>query len=188
MGRDDHPGQPRFPIFPAGCKPIVGAGTSADHRPGAGGHGPSQPDFVLRCDDDHIRPVAMFTDGFEFHCHPNNRLADDMQKRRAIVESGNYHVWSITWDDLTTDRPEHPMVCHPQVAKTLAEYAGKANGMKLPDAGQVIRNGMEQLKAFLHNPVGANWKVLAHFTAFWPLQLLYGKRRVFQTELRQGPG
>jgi DEAD/DEAH box helicase domain-containing protein len=147
---------------------------------------PSQPDFLLRCDDDDIRPVAVFTDGFEFHCHPNNRLADDMRKRRAILESGHYHVWSITWDDLTTDRPEHPMVCHPQVAKTLAEHAGKANGMKLPDAGLVVRNGMEQLKAFLHNPVGANWKVLAHFTAFWPLQLLYGKRRVFQTDLRQG--
>jgi DEAD/DEAH box helicase domain-containing protein len=41
---------------------------------------PSQPDFLLRCDDDDIRPVAVFTDGFEFHCHPNNRLADDMHK------------------------------------------------------------------------------------------------------------
>jgi DEAD/DEAH box helicase domain-containing protein len=78
------------------------------------------------------------------------------------------------------------MVCHPQDAKTLSDFAGKVNGMKLPDAGMVVRNGMEQLKAFLHNPVGANWKVLAHFTAFWPLQRLYGTRRVFQTDLRQG--
>jgi len=107
---------------------------------------PSQPDFLLRCDDDDIRPVAVFTDGFEFHCHPNNRLADDMHKRRAILESGHYHVWSITWDDLTTDRPEYPMVCHPQDAKTLVDFAGKVNGMKLPDAGMVVRNGMVQVK------------------------------------------
>ena len=60
----------------------------------------SKPDFLLRSDDDRIKPVAIFTDGFEFHCHPNNRLADDMWKRRAILESGNYRLWSVTWNDL----------------------------------------------------------------------------------------
>lgn len=44
---------------------------------------PSQPAFLLRSDDDRIKPVAIFTDGFEFHYHPNNRLADDMQRRGA---------------------------------------------------------------------------------------------------------
>ena len=61
---------------------------------------PSQPDFLLQCDDVHIKPLAIFTDGFEYHCSPNNRLADDLHKRRAILESGNYLVWSVTWDDL----------------------------------------------------------------------------------------
>ena len=58
---------------------------------------PSQPDFLLRCDGPHLRPLAIFTDGFEYHCYPNNRLADDLQKRRAILDSSNYLVWSLTW-------------------------------------------------------------------------------------------
>jgi DEAD/DEAH box helicase domain-containing protein len=45
----------------------------------------------------------MFTDGFEFHAHPGqptSRLADDAVKRRSVLESGTYRVWSITWQDL----------------------------------------------------------------------------------------
>ena len=84
----------------------------------------SQPDFVLRGDDDRIKPVAIFTDGFEFHCHPANRLAGDMNKRRAIGESGKYHVWSVTWDDLDSANADHVMVCHAQVGQVLQQYAG----------------------------------------------------------------
>lgn len=43
----------------------------------------SQPDFILRCDDDRIKPIAIFTHGFQYHCHPENRIADDMRKRCA---------------------------------------------------------------------------------------------------------
>ena len=54
-----------------------------------------RPDFLLTCDDGAVPPVAIFTDGFEFHCFPNNRIADDLRKRRAILDSGNYLVWSV---------------------------------------------------------------------------------------------
>jgi len=144
----------------------------------------SQPDFLLSCDDDPIKPVAIFADGFEFHCFPNNRLADDMNKRRAIVESGKYHVWSVTWEDLTTEHPDHVMVCHQAVAGTLVEYAGKAKGMTLPDARLIVRNGMEQLKAFIKRPIFAGWKTLADFAGFWPLQLIYTKRKVLMADLQ----
>jgi DEAD/DEAH box helicase domain-containing protein len=143
----------------------------------------SQPDFLLSCDDDDIKPVAIFADGFEYHCFPHNRLADDMRKRRAIIDTGKYHVWNVTWEDLMTDKPEHVMVCHQPVASTLLEYASKAKGIVVPDARLVVRNGIEQLKAFIRKPVASGWKVVADFAVFWPLGLLYDKRKVVFPQL-----
>lgn len=143
----------------------------------------SQPDFLLSCDDEDIKPTAIFADGFEFHCYPHNRIADDMNKRRAIVESGKYHVWSVTWEDLVTEKPEHVMVCHQQVASTLLEYASKAKGIVVPDARLIVRNGIEQLKAFVKRPVASGWRVLADFSLFWPLGLIYSKRKVLYKQM-----
>jgi DEAD/DEAH box helicase domain-containing protein len=147
---------------------------------------PSQPDFLLRCDDDRIKPLAIFTDGFQFHCHPVNRLADDMQKRRAIVESGNYHVWSVTWDDLDPTNAEQVMVCHAPVAQVLQQYANAARGQGkvVPEARRLIRNGMQQLKAFLDTPHAAGWAQLASFAVYYPLQMLAVKRTNGAHDLR----
>mgnify|MGYP000855222625 CR=1 FL=1 len=147
---------------------------------------PSQPDFLLRCSDESVIPVAIFTDGFEYHCHPTNRLADDMKKRRAILESKGYHVWSITWDDVTTATPDHPMVFDPMTAQLVERYASTAgaNGMKMPDARLLNRNGMEQLKAFISSPEEAGWSSIARFSLFLPLQMLAKERLVADTELQ----
>jgi len=146
----------------------------------------SQPDFLLRSDEERIKSVAIFTDGFEFHCHPNNRLADDMRKRRAIVESGNYHVWNVTWTDLEPQNVEHAMVCLQPVVQVLEKFAGasRGHGKVVPDARRIVRNGMEQLKAFLECPHAAGWTQLASFAAFWPLQMLAAQRTVVQNDLR----
>ena len=96
----------------------------------------SQPDFLLQRDDDYVKPMAIFTDGFEYHCAPTNRLADDIRKRRAILESGNYWMWSVTWDDVTTDESDTPLVCHPTLAQFLQQFASlaQAHGQTLSDA------------------------------------------------------
>jgi len=146
---------------------------------------PSQPDFLLSCDDDDVKPVAIFADGFEFHCYPHNRLADDMRKRRSIVESGKYHVWNVTWEDLVSDKPEHILVCPQQIASLLQQFAGNAKGMVLPDAKRTVRHGMEQLKAFIQAPFASGWKVLADFVMVWPLNMLCDKRRVKSHELNE---
>ena len=146
----------------------------------------SQPDFMLRSDDDRIRPLAIFTDGFQFHCHPNNRLADDFQKRRAILESGRYHVWNLTWDDLEPAQAAHPMVCHEPIAQRLQQFATamRERGMIVPDARLIVRNGLEQLKAFLATPHAPGWAQLAAQTAYFPLQLLAAQRTVDAQALR----
>lgn len=43
------------------------------------------------------RPVAVFADGWAYHRHS---LRDDARKRSALVASGKYWVWSVTWDDV----------------------------------------------------------------------------------------
>lgn len=62
------------------------------------------PDFVMypivaTGHDCPWKPVAVFTDGFEYH---KNEMADDTCKRAAIARSGKYRVWSITWRDVET--------------------------------------------------------------------------------------
>jgi DEAD/DEAH box helicase domain-containing protein len=147
---------------------------------------PSQPDFLLRCDDERIKPVAIFTDGFQFHCHPVNRLADDMQKRRAIVDSGTYHVWQLTWDDLHSANPAPVMVCPAPVAQMLQQYAAAARqqGKVVPDPHGILGNGLEQLKAFLMTPHAPGWTQLAAFVMYYPLQLLTARRTVNGHALR----
>lgn len=58
-----------------------------------------RPDFVFR----PVRitgtqkPVAVFTDGFTFH---KDHVADDFLKRMAIIQSGKYRVWSLSYNDV----------------------------------------------------------------------------------------
>lgn len=67
---------------------------------------PSRPDFILRphkVDSSNPRTIAVFTDGFAFHVQPHlaqARIHDDLTKRQALVASGRYWVWSITWEDV----------------------------------------------------------------------------------------
>lgn len=140
----------------------------------------SQPDFILRCDDDRVKPIAIFTDGFQYHCHPENRIADDMRKRRAILDSGKYYVWSITWDDLDPAKADHVMVCAAPVAQRLSQYAQamKSQARVVPDAKGVLRNGLEQLRAFIMTPHAPGWTQLATHVVFFPLQLLSAQRTV----------
>lgn len=43
------------------------------------------------------KPVAVFTDGFTFH---KDNVADDFLKRMAILQSGKYRVWSLSYNDV----------------------------------------------------------------------------------------
>lgn len=58
-----------------------------------------KPDFVFRPvrTTGSQRPVAVFTDGFSIH---KDRVADDTLKRQAIMQSGKYRVWSLSYNDV----------------------------------------------------------------------------------------
>ena len=60
---------------------------------------PSRADFVFypAREDARIKPVVVFTDGFMFH---KDRIGRDMAQRMAIVRSGRFLVWSVTFRDV----------------------------------------------------------------------------------------
>lgn len=60
---------------------------------------PCKADFVFypARTKDKLKPVVIFTDGFKFH---KDRIDKDMDQRMALVKSGKYHVFSLTWNDV----------------------------------------------------------------------------------------
>ena len=146
----------------------------------------SQPDFLLRSDDGKVKPIVIFTDGFQYHCHPNNRLADDFNKRRSILASGNYHVWNITWDDLKPVNHEEILVSHAPVAGLLTRYqkAEASSGKIVPSSKKILGNGFVQLQEFICTPHKSGWSQLAMFVSYYPLKMLVAERKVNSTEFR----
>ena len=132
-----------------------------------------QPDFMLRCDDAAVKPLAIFTDGFEYHVQPEleeSRLADDINKRRATIESGKYHVWSITWDDLSDDAGKSDLnfLHTPVVENVLQKHAAqklKSSGIPIPNIAACAANPWQQFKAFLLCPYRQAWTLLAESAA-----------------------
>ena len=128
---------------------------------------PCQPDFLIFCDDAAVRPIAVFTDGFEFHAEPDkplSRLPDDAAKRRAILASGRYWIWNITWHDLLDEPGTEPVLVAPKVREVLSnKYMPvlKAHGVVCPSAADAVGNGLRQLLAFLNRPEAAGWMHVA---------------------------
>lgn len=56
-----------------------------------------------------LKPIAVYTDGFECHQHS---IPDDFYKRQAIVQSGNYWIWSIAWKDIPAHQPDRRYFCN----------------------------------------------------------------------------
>lgn len=69
-----------------------------------GVHVPCRPDFVASCTSHSgVLPIALFCDGLAYHAcpdKPESRLGDDVRKRQAILDSGRFRIWSVTWKDL----------------------------------------------------------------------------------------
>ena len=72
--------------------------TQADLGASDGVVEPSRPDFLIRTARPAAGqlPVAVFTDGFEFH---RDTTDADSLKRMALIRGG-FLVWSLTWHDL----------------------------------------------------------------------------------------
>jgi DEAD/DEAH box helicase domain-containing protein len=129
-----------------------------------------QPDFLLSCDDDSVKNLAVFTDGFDPHVHPQepeSRLPDDFQKRRAIFKSGNFHVWSITWDDLA-ENADHSFTVKEPVRNMMSGQVQRARtqGRLLPNHRMATGNPWLQFQAFLQRPLADAWREMLEPVVF----------------------
>ncbi|MEH6628801.1 MAG: DEAD/DEAH box helicase [Motiliproteus sp.] len=141
---------------------------------------PCQPDFMLRCTDSSVKDIAIFTDGFEPHVHPGeptSRLTDDIRKRRAIVESGQYFVWSITWEDLEKE-PQPFKYLHPSLVDKLLPKKWsqiRNSGHQVPALKDYSGNLWQQLQAFILAPDISSWRKIAEHISGIGLFLLAGR-------------
>ena len=160
--------------------------TQADLGASDGVVEPSRPDFLIRpARSEPVRPpVAVFTDGFEFH---RDATDADSLKRMALVRAG-FLVWSLTWHDL-----EFVFGKAPDVPDLLA--GAKAGGdmatlqRKLDDRWNtaVLRSRLAEptlmlLVNYLRAPEPARWKQ-AVFTALFGL---FDRERMLSGALRVG--
>ena len=80
---------------------------------------PSKPDFVFWPSDTAKKAIAVFLDGFAFH---NNIVHDDSIKRDALIKSGKFIVWSLSWNDLK--KPDEDYALQTLDARLMSNPAG----------------------------------------------------------------
>ena len=147
---------------------------------------PCRPDFLIRParPEPGQRPVAVFTDGFEFH---RDQADADSLKRMALIRAG-FLVWSLTWHDLEFvfgKAPDVPdLLAGTQASgamaalqRTLDARWGTAN----------LRAGLAEptltlLVNYLQAPEPCRWKQ-AVFTALFAL---FDQGRMLSGKLRAG--
>ncbi|PHV63128.1 Zn-binding domain-containing protein [Cyanobacterium aponinum] len=62
---------------------------------------PSRADFVFYpTKKEQSKPIAIFTDGWQYHC---DRISSDFSQRMAINKTGEYYIWSLTWQDVESE-------------------------------------------------------------------------------------
>ncbi len=94
-------------------------------------------DFVLRPASVATgrKPIAVFLDGFQHH---RARVGHDMLQRMSLLSSGEYDVWTFTWQDVdagfSRDTALPPMLLHPD-GRALKEWYRK---LRLGTWAQVV--------------------------------------------------
>jgi DEAD/DEAH box helicase domain-containing protein len=122
---------------------------------------PSRADFVIRSarSKDSIKPIAVFLDGYAYH---RDRVGEDMAQRMAIIQSGKFHIWSLSWYDVENKfKPQKTF--YVDFMDTSMLPAGKSfndmlNGYKLSDLkGLHKKNSFDLLIQYLQNPEDTKW-------------------------------
>jgi len=140
----------------------------------------SQADFVLWPQKPSgVKPVVVFTDGFAYHVKPELNLggiADDILKRRSLIDSGKFVVMTVVWDDVKAFENDESLDFHffnpHQIAFYEQGLAGLNNAMP---KNMLKKNAVELLLTLLANPnvdiwaQGASLMVLAALRPLRPM-------------------
>lgn len=138
----------------------------------------SKPDFVInaaRAEDDFL-PIAIFMDGYEYHQHS---VTEDTLKRLALVESGGYYQWSLTWADVNEQFAKSHSVSRNPFNENQNEILGAQKKQLFDQFGiahlrnQMLCSPFEQLMAFLQEPEPRAWQkmVFSHALGWFDTNL-----------------
>ena len=132
----------------------------------------SRPDFVLwPKEQSDALPIAVFADGFAYH---RNRVADDTNKRMAILRSQKFHVWTVTWDDLYAGEKHYENFLPPtSKVSNLLDAFNTSRGNLSCVRDVATGDSITMLLAHLEDPTPSKWEALAYAHA---LALITEKR------------
>jgi DEAD/DEAH box helicase domain-containing protein len=148
--------------------------------PGEGISLPSKADFVFypeRQRGNRVKPVAVFTDGFMYHADisaSKSRIGKDMAQRMAIVRSGKYSIWSLTWEDVENKFNPQPFYFinfthhNPQVLFKLLDAYEEPFKVKTL-SGMSTAGSFDMLIQYLSQPDVTLWKMYALIQSLIPI-------------------
>lgn len=126
---------------------------------------PSRADFVIRAArvNDAMKPVAVFLDGYAYH---RDRVGEDMAQRMAIVQSGKFHVWSMSWHDVEnvfkTQKDFYVDYLEPSGLPSGGKFYELLTGYGLSDLKELNKlNSFDLLVRFLQEPEEDKWRLFS---------------------------
>ena len=123
--------------------------------------GSSRPDFVLRSSQGGVPPVAIFTDGWQFHASPaHNRIADDAQKRQDLRD-GNAIVLGITAKDVERAEAGTPVTPNWLNDAVVAHLLGESIPFSHRDVGMIRQGPLAYLLSWIQQPSTGGLRALA---------------------------
>ena len=133
--------------------------------PSTGVNVKSKVDFIFYPVRQHqeIKPVVVFTDGYTFH---RDRVGKDMAQRMAIVLSGQYNVWSLSYKDVKNEFKTIKPTWYTEWFKERGMMAGRLNpfwkGFKLDGSEQLQGHStFSMLFDYLSVPSKIKWQDMA---------------------------
>ena len=133
---------------------------------------PSRADFLIRPASNRVnsQPIVIFTDGWEYH---KDRIGEDLQQRLAIIRSGQFHCWSLTWEDvaaqlepskIASDRLDG-LTC--QLNESFFRVSSGLSGVQMHRLQSLESlNSFEWLMSYLAHPDSEQWQHWAMLRTF----------------------
>jgi len=140
----------------------------------------------------------VFCDGLRYHVCPDkdeSRLADDIGKRRALLESGQFRVWSITWKDLDEGAGVTTLLTRVQRELYLQFFDKDPQAQWMRDDERKSRSSFKLLWEYLEHPDAAVWAAMAkRFAASmlqvnppWSAESVHAEREALRTSVKREP-
>jgi DEAD/DEAH box helicase domain-containing protein len=148
----------------------------------------SKADFVFwpARSSSTIKPIAIFADGFNYH---KDRVGLDTAQRMAIVQSGRFYIWSVTWKDVdeeikskNNDYYENILEC--DVAHNQNKYNQYLELFEAEKLRQISKeSNLDLLISFLSHPDESLWARYAFIQCLLWVDPSSADKEAFKREL-----